>query len=84
MQRWKDTRKSPRASLAPILADKKATVGVQLMLDGVLEKQLEAKTYTRDGATHTVAQFVACDDQVCAMVVWHVNADIVRPGFCSC
>lgn len=64
--------------------DKKATGGVQLTLDGVLEKQSEAKIYTRDGATHAVAQFVACDDQVCVMVVWRVDAQIGWPGSCSC
>ena len=51
--------------------DKKATGGAQLTLDTVLVKPSDAKLYTRDGATHTVAQFVACDDQVCVMVVQH-------------
>jgi len=41
--------------------DKKAS-GVQLMLDGALEKQSEMRVYTCDGVTHAVAQFVACDD----------------------
>ncbi|KAI0269521.1 hypothetical protein BGY98DRAFT_937844 [Russula aff. rugulosa BPL654] len=43
--------------------NKKATRAVQLTLDGVLEKLPDAKIYTRDGMTHAIAQFVACDDQ---------------------
>lgn len=60
--------------------DKKATKGGQLTLDGVLEKLPEVKVYTRDGATHAIAQLVACDDQVCVMMVRTVScidADIV-------
>ena len=49
--------------------DKRAKGGAQLTLDAALVKPSDAKLYTRDGATHAVAQFVACDDQVCVMVV---------------
>jgi hypothetical protein len=56
--------------------DKKATKGGQLTLDGVLDKLPEVKVYTRDGATHAVAQLVACDDQVRVMAVWRIDADI--------
>ena len=73
----------PRQLYQQMKIDKKAT-GAQLTLDGVLEKREEEKIYTRDGATHAVAQFVACNDQVCAMVVWCIEADIVQPGSCSC
>jgi hypothetical protein len=41
----------------------KSTGGIQSTLDGVLEKQSE-KLCTREGVTHTVAQFIVCDDQV--------------------
>jgi hypothetical protein len=64
--------------------DKKAAGGVQLTLDATLEKPSEVKVYMRDGATHAVAQFIACDDQVCVMVVvWCVDAEI-GPGSRSC
>jgi len=64
--------------------DKKATGGAQLTLDGVLEKQSEAKIYTHDRATHAVAQFIVYDDQVCVMAVQCVDAQISWPGSCSC
>jgi hypothetical protein len=64
--------------------DKKGTAGGQLTLDGALEKPLEVKTYMCDGATHAVAQFVACDDQVCVMVVLRLDVDVVGPGSCCC
>jgi len=64
--------------------DKKATGGAQLTLDRMLEKQSKVKIYMCDGATHAVAQFVVCDDQVCMMAVWHVDAQIGWPGSCSC
>jgi hypothetical protein len=56
--------------------DKKASGGVQLTLDGALEKLSEVKIYTRDGATHAIAQFIVCNDQVCVMVVQCVDAEI--------
>jgi hypothetical protein len=62
--------------------DKKAIGRVQQTLDGALEKASEVKPFTRDGTTHAVAQFVACDDQVCVMVVQRVDTDIVHPGSC--
>lgn len=66
----------------------KLTGKVQSTLDGVLEKVPEVKTYTRDGATHAVAQLIACDDQVRVMVILHVDVvDIVGrlgPGSCAC
>jgi hypothetical protein len=52
----------PRQLYRQMKVDKKGTGGAQLTLDGALEKLLEVKMYTRDGATHAVAQFVACDD----------------------
>jgi predicted secreted protein len=66
--------------------DKKATGRVQQTLDGALEKVSEVKTFTRDGTTHAIAQFVACDDQVsvCVSVVQRVDTDIVGPGSCPC
>jgi hypothetical protein len=64
-------------------ADKKATGKVQLTLDGVLEPLPEAKMYTRDGATHAVAQLIACDDQVRMKVMLWNDVDDVRPGSCS-
>ena len=48
--------------------DKKAKGGLQLTLDEALEKLSEVKVYMRDGATHAIAQLVACDDQVCETV----------------
>jgi hypothetical protein len=74
----------PRHLYRQMKVDKKAAEGVQLMLDATLEKPLEVKVYTHDGATHAVAQFVACNDQVCVMVVvWCVDAEI-GPGSHSC
>ena len=58
--------------------DKKAKGGLQLTLDRALEKPSEVKVYTRDGATHAIAQLVACDDQVCVTVVLRVDIDIVQ------
>jgi hypothetical protein len=34
-------------------------------LDNVFEKLTGPREFTRDGILHTVAQFIACDDQVC-------------------
>ncbi len=59
----------PRQLYWQMKVDRKVAGGVQLMLDGTLEKPQEVKTYTHDGATHAVAQFIVCDDQVCARVV---------------
>jgi hypothetical protein len=64
--------------------DKKATEGAQLTLDGALEKQSKVKIYIHNGATHAVAQFVMCNDQVYVMAVQHVNAQIGWPSSCSC
>ena len=45
--------------------NKKKTEGeVQATLDHVFEKMSGPREFTRDGILHTVAQFVACDDQV--------------------
>ena len=63
--------------------DKKATREAQLTLDAVLEKPSEVKIYTCDEVSYAVAQFIVCDDQVCVIVVQHVDAQI-RPGSCSC
>jgi hypothetical protein len=74
----------PRHLYWQMKVDKKAARGVQLTLDAMLEKPSEVKVYMHDGATHAVAQFVPCDDQVCVMVVvWCVDAKI-RPGSRSC
>lgn len=62
----------------------KAKGETQQTLDGVLEKSAGVKPYTREEATHAVAQFVACDDQVSAIVVLRIDVDIVGPGSCSC
>ena len=45
-------------------AEKKPTGRSQSTLDGTFEKKANAKVFTREAATHTIAQFVACDDQV--------------------
>jgi hypothetical protein len=74
----------PRQLYWQMKVDKKGMAGGQLTLDGALEKPLEVKTYMHDGATYAVAQFVACNDQVCVMVVLRVNVDIVGPGSCCC
>ncbi len=74
----------PQQIYRQMKVDKKVTGAAQQMLDGVLEKLQDMKTYTRDGATHAVAQFVACNDQVCAMMVLHIDVDVVGPGSCSC
>ena len=58
--------------------DKNTKGGVQSTLDAALEKTKEVKTYTREEVTHAVAQFVACDDQVGAMVVMQDDIDICR------
>ncbi len=65
-------------------ADKKVTGAAQQMLDGVLKKPQDMKTYMRDGATYAIAQFVVCNDQVCAMMVLCIDVDVVGPGSCSC
>ena len=57
--------------------DKKVTGGTQLTLDGVLEKLEDMKTYTHDGATHAVAQFVACNDQMCKVMILHADVDVM-------
>ena len=57
-------------------ANKKTKGGVQVPLDAVLEKASNIKVYTREGATHLIAQFVACDDQVGVTVDLHNNTDI--------
>ena len=65
--------------------DKKAKGVVQSELDGILDKPAHMKVYMRDDAMHVVAQFVACDDQVCKMLmpqVLCVEIDILRPGSC--
>ena len=55
-------------------ASKKPTGRTQSTLDGTFEKKAEAKVFTREAATHAIAQFVACDDQVCAhRAVWWWN-----------
>ena len=41
----------------------KPTGGIQLTLDGVLEKQ-SVKLFTHKGVMHAVARFITCDDQV--------------------
>jgi hypothetical protein len=71
----------PRKLYWQMKLDKKAT-GVQLTLDGALKKPEDVKMYTRDGATHAVAQFVACDDQVRMMMVLGIDVDAVGPGSC--
>ena len=73
----------PRQLYRQMKLDKKVT-GVQLTLDGALKKPEDVKMYTRDGATHAVAQFVACDDQVRMMVVLGIDVDAVGPGSCYC
>lgn len=53
-------------------ASKKPTGRTQSTLDGTFEKKAEVKVFTREAATHAIAQFVACDDQVrpsCCVVV---------------
>jgi hypothetical protein len=62
--------------------DKKTTGIVQSTLDGVLEKAPYLKSYTREGALHAVAQFVACDNQVREMLMLLAEIDILRPGPC--
>ncbi|KAF8495247.1 hypothetical protein F5888DRAFT_1615945, partial [Russula emetica] len=66
----------PRQLYRQMKVDKKVSGGVQLTLDGALEKPSKVKVYMHDGATHAIAQFVACDDQVCVMVVRRVDAEI--------
>ena len=62
--------------------DKKGTA-VQSTLDGVLEKLAYMKLYTHEGVTHAVAQFVACDDQVCEVVMLCIEIDSLQPGSCT-
>ena len=45
-------------------AEKKPTRRSQSTLDGTFEKKANMKVFTREAATHAIAQFVACDDQV--------------------
>jgi len=87
LQGCKHTQKSLHNPLAPILANESRQEGTgeaQLTLDGALEKQSKAKIYIHNGATHAVAQFVMCNDQVYVMAVQHVNAQIGWPSSCSC
>ena len=58
----------PRNIFRQMKEDKKRKGGTQATLDRMLEKTAEVKTYSREGATHAIAQFVACDDQVGAWV----------------
>jgi hypothetical protein len=37
----------------------------QVKIDNMLEKSTAPQVFTREGVLHAVAQFVACDDQVC-------------------
>jgi hypothetical protein len=46
------------------LKNKKSKGKPQATLDHVFEKMTGPREFTRDGILHTVAQFVACDDQV--------------------
>ena len=64
----------PRQLYRQMKVDRKVAGGVQLMLDRTLEKPQEVKTYMHDGATHAVAQFIACNDQVCARMVWCIES----------
>jgi hypothetical protein len=75
----------PRNIFRQMKEDKKRKGGTQATLDGMLEKTAEVKTYSREGATHAIVQFVACDDQVGAgaMVMLQDDIDIRRLlGFC--
>ena len=67
----------PRHIYRQMKANKKTKGGVQVTLDAVLEKASNIKVYTREGATHSIAQFVACDDQVGATVELRNDTDIL-------
>jgi hypothetical protein len=41
----------------------------QVKIDEVLERSTAPKEFTREGILHAVAQFVACDDQVWAVLL---------------
>jgi hypothetical protein len=56
--------------------ESKTSGGVQSTLDGVVEKQSQVKAYTREEATHAIAQLVACDDQVRVIVVFCAHIDV--------
>ena len=45
-------------------AEKKPTGRSQTTLDGTFERKANAIVFTCEAATHAIAQFVACDDQV--------------------
>jgi len=62
----------------------RAKGGTQQTLDRALEKSVDVKLYMHDGVTHTVAQFIMCDDQMSAIVILCIDVDIVGPGSCSC
>src|SRR6266852_2220257 len=51
----------PQQIYRQMKADKKVTGAAQQTLDGVLEKLQDMKTYTHDGATYAIAQFVVCN-----------------------
>ena len=48
-------------------AEKKPTGRSHTTLDGTLEKKAHMKMFTHKAAACAIAQFVACDDQVCML-----------------
>ena len=72
----------PRHIYWKMKVDKKGTA-VQSTLDRVLEKLAYVKLYMREGATHAVAQFIACNDHVREVVMLCIEIDSLQPGSCA-
>ncbi|KAH9072193.1 hypothetical protein EDB83DRAFT_2204585, partial [Lactarius deliciosus] len=57
----------PRPIWKEMEAEKRGDKHKQLKLDGIFEKVRSQREFMHDGILHTVAQYVACDDQSLAV-----------------